>query len=174
MIARRVAVLAVWAGALLGILSYALLGAWRLGYPLELDCIEGVMMDHVVRLAHGQPIFVAPTLGFVPLAYMPLFATLTSFLARAFPPALWEPRLISFGASLLLMALLAGVVWAETRRATLAAAAAGIYGLAFGVTGACYDVARPDSLTIVGCVMPASSSVFLIASTTSAAYSAVE
>src|SRR5689334_3805892 len=149
MIVRWIARLAVWGLALVGVASYLALGLRRLHYPLELDCIEGVMMDHVVRLAHGQSIFVAPSLDFVPLAYMPLFATVSSFLARVRTPAFWEPRLVSFGSSLLLMLLASGIVLAETRRATLAIAAAGLYAMAFGLAGGMYDIARPDSLMLL-------------------------
>lgn len=105
-------------------------------------------MDHVARLAQGQHIYVAPSLHYIPLAYMPLFATVSSFLARAFGPALWEPRLVAFSASLVLAALMAVVAFAETRRATLAVAAPGIFFMAFSFTGACYDIARPDSLML--------------------------
>ena len=56
MILRALARLAVWGHAFLAIGAYLMLGLYRMPYPLELDCIEGVMMDHVARLAAGQPI----------------------------------------------------------------------------------------------------------------------
>ncbi len=149
MIARFVLRLGVWAMGLLSIFEYVRIGLKRMAYPLELDCIEGVMMDHVVRLAHGQAMYVKPTLHFISLAYMPIFAFVSSWLARAFGPALWEPRLVAFGSSLGIALLAAVVVWIETRRPTLAVGAAGVYCMAFGLTGSCYDVARPDSLMLL-------------------------
>ena len=149
MIVRLLARVAVWGLALVAIASYVMLGWKRLHYPLELDCIEGVILDHVVRLAHGQPIYVAPSLEFIPLAYMPLFVTVSSFLARIWAPALWEPRLVSFVSSLLVTGLIAGVVLAETRRATMAVAGAGIYAMGYGFVGGSYDIARPDSFMLL-------------------------
>ena len=148
MIPRNLLRLGVWGMALLGIVEYLRLGLKRMAYPLELDCIEGVMMDHIVRLAHGQAMYVRPTLHFISLAYMPFFSFVSSLLARAFGPALWEPRMISFGASLGIAVLTAIIVWVETRRATLALGAAGVYCMAFGLAGSCYDIARPDSLML--------------------------
>lgn len=146
---RNLLRLGVWLLAFVGVGAYLLIGFRRLHYPLEIDCIEGVMMDHVARLVHGQPIYVAPSLHYIPLAYMPLFSVVSSWLARGFGLHLWVARLVSFGSTLLLMALVAGIVRAETRRWTLAAAAAGLYAMAFGYTGHCYDVARPDSLMLL-------------------------
>ena len=149
MIPRILLRLSVWGMSLLAIFEYVRIGLKRVSYPLELDCIEGVMMDHVVRLARGQTLYVKPTLHFISLAYMPFFAFVSSLLARAFGPALWEPRLVAFGSSLGLAFLAAIIVSLETRRPTLAIGAAGVYCMAFGLTGSCYDVARPDSLMLL-------------------------
>lgn len=139
----------VWALALAAIGAYAWLGAQRVGYPLEVDFIEGVMLDHVARLAGGQPIYVEPSLQFIPLAYMPLFTAASAGIMKLAGPGFFAMRSVSFACSLLLMALLAAVVLRETRRPVLAAAAAGIYAAAFGLTGACYDVGRPDSMMLL-------------------------
>lgn len=121
----------------------------RIPYPLELDYIEGVMMDHVVRLASGRPIYVAPTLDFITLAYMPGFATLSAALARVFGPEFWVPRVVSASAMLGIAALAIAVLRAETRRWTFAIAGAGVLLMSYGITGAHYDVGRPDSLMLL-------------------------
>jgi len=139
---------AVWLASLSSILAFFILASRRVFYPLELDYIEGVMMDHVVRLAQGRPIYVAPSLDFITLAYMPGFATLSSLLARAFGPAFWEPRLVSLVAMSINAALVARILWLETRDRTVAIAGAGLLISAFGVTGGHYDVGRPDSLML--------------------------
>jgi hypothetical protein len=139
---------AVWLASLSAIVAFLMLAAIRLFYPLELDYIEGVMMDHVVRLAQGRPIYVEPTLEFITLAYMPGYATVSSLLARVFGPALWEPRLVSLLAMCVNASLVARILWLETHERTLAVAGAGILIAAFGVTGAHYDVGRPDSLML--------------------------
>jgi hypothetical protein len=130
--------------------TYLVLAVIQLRAPAELDYIEGVMMDHVSRLAHGQPIYVAPSLSFVALAYMPGIAWASSWLARVFGPALWEPRLILFGATLALAALIGFIVRRETRSAVYAIAATGLYLMGFGLAGGGhYIVSRPDSLMLL-------------------------
>lgn len=138
----------VWTLAIAAISVFVAITTTRLTYPLELDYIEGAVMDHVVRLANGQPIYVEPSLEFVPLAYMPLFPALASLLARVFGPALWEPRLVLLLSALGIAALTFGIVRKETGRWTFAAAAAGIYLGGLGIAGGHYDVARPDSLML--------------------------
>ncbi|MCC6350814.1 MAG: hypothetical protein IT347_14600 [Candidatus Eisenbacteria bacterium] len=146
---RRLLELVVCALALFAIGAYVWLGAHRVGYPVEVDFIEGVMLDHVARIAHGQPIYVAPSLQFIPLAYMPLFTTVSGLVMRLTGPGFFAMRIVSFSSSLLLAALIAIVVLRETRRPVFALAAAGVYAMAFGLTGACYDVGRPDSMMLL-------------------------
>jgi 4-amino-4-deoxy-L-arabinose transferase-like glycosyltransferase len=148
MIARamRVSVVAVSAAAS----AIFLFLAWRhLHYPAEMDYIEGVMMDHVVRLAHSRPIYVAPSLDFVALAYMPLFTTVVSLLARVFGPELWEPRFISLLGTLGIVTLAVIIVRRESRSWTLAIAAGGLYLMGYGAAGGGhYDASRPDSMML--------------------------
>ncbi len=139
----------VWVLALYAIAAYVWLALHRCVYPVEIDFIEGAMVDHVTRLAHGQALYVQPSLEYIPLAYMPLFSFASSLVMRLGGSGFFSLRIVSFASSLLLMATMAYVVWRETRRATFAAGAAGIYALAFGLTGACYDVGRPDSMMLM-------------------------
>lgn len=144
----RITRVLLWAFALSAIGIFFALAFRRIPYPLELDYIEGAMMDHIVRLSQGQPIYVAPSLDFITLAYMPGYATLVSLLARAFGPALWEPRLVSFLAMTANAGMVVLVLRRETRSWTLGIGGAGLLIAAFGVTGAHYDVGRPDSVML--------------------------
>ena len=146
---RRVLVVVVWALGLYAIGAYVWLALNRCAYPLELDFIEGVMLDHVARISRGQPIYVEPSLHFIPLAYMPLFTTLSGFVMKIAGPGFFAMRSVSFACSMGLTALLGWIVLRETRRAPFAIAAAGTYAMAFGLTGACYDVGRPDSMMLL-------------------------
>jgi hypothetical protein len=127
---------------------FAFLCSRRLVHPGELDAVEGVMMDHVVRLAHGLPIYVEPGLEFIPLASMPAFAALASLPARIFGPALWEPRVVSLLSILVIATLVYRIVVTETGGRTLGAAAVGVLMAAHGIVGGGYDVGRPDSLML--------------------------
>lgn len=148
MLVNRLARLALWGPALAAVAIFLFLVSRRLFYPLELDYIEGAIMDHVIRLTRGEPIYVAPSLEFVTLAYMPGFATVASLLARVFGPELWVPRLVSVLAMLGTTAIVVTTLRRETGSWTLAAAGAGLLHASFGVTGGHYDVARPDSLML--------------------------
>lgn len=149
MLLRRLLEVLVCAFALFAIGAYVWLGVHRVGYPVELDFIEGVMLDHVSRAANGQAIYVEPSLQFIPLAYMPLFTVVSGLVMRITGPGFFAMRIVSFSSSLLLTGLIAFVVLRETRRPVFALAAAGFYTMAFGLTGACYDVGRPDSLMLL-------------------------
>ncbi len=138
----------LWLLSLAGIGSFLFVTLRRIGYPLELDYIEGVILDHVVRLSEGKPIYVEPSLEFIPLAYMPLFTTVSSWLARAFGPDFWQPRLVLLLSSLGVAALAFLVVRRETRSTTHALAGAAIYLFGLGIAGGHYDVARPDSFML--------------------------
>ena len=141
---------ALWA-AMAGAAALFLLLAWmHLGYPVERDYIEGVMMDHAIRVAHGQNMYVEPTLEFVTLAYMPVFASLTAVLVRLFGPAVWEPRLISALCTVGITALAALAVFRESRSWTLAVAAGGVFLGGYGFAGGGhYDLSRPDALMLL-------------------------
>jgi len=130
-------------------ITFVVIAVIQLAAPAELDYIEGVMMDHVARLARGESIYVAPSLSFVALAYMPGIAWASSWLAMLFGPALWEPRLVSLLATLGLAAILWTIVRRETNSPTYGLAAAGLYLMGFGTAGGGhYIVSRPDSLML--------------------------
>lgn len=144
----RLTRLALWIVGLGAVAAFLGLALWRLTYPLELDYIEGVMMDHVVRLTQGRPIYVAPELDFITLAYMPGFATAASLLARVFGPHLWVPRLVSVLSMTGLIVLVVLILRAETRRWTWGIAGAAVLAMSYGITGGHYDVGRPDSFML--------------------------
>ena len=55
------------------VLMYCVLAFYRLRYPYELEWIEGAVVDSCIRLAHGLPVYTAPSIEFVPLIYNPLY-----------------------------------------------------------------------------------------------------
>lgn len=149
MLLRRLLGALVWLCSLSAIGIYVWLALQRCVSPVEVDFIEGVMLDHVVRAAHGQPIYVEPSLRYIPLAYMPLFTVASAAAFKLGATGFLAMRSVSFACSLLLMGILSFIVYRETRRPGFAIAAAGIYASAFGLTGACYDVGRPDSMMLM-------------------------
>ena len=147
MIARLVR-LGLWAIALVSIAAYAVLSWKRFLCPIELGNGEGMMFDNALRVARGQPLYVEPTLHFIPFVYMPLYATLVAPLIRIFGPALWEGRLIDQLGNLAVVATTFFVIRRETRSALLGATGAAFYLMGHGITRGGYDVVRPDPLMI--------------------------
>ncbi len=55
----------------LGLFLYA--AVRRMGYPFEVEWIESGILVSVLRIAHGQGLYVKPTLDFVPFLYAPVY-----------------------------------------------------------------------------------------------------
>jgi len=72
----------------------------RLRYPFELEWIEGGMVDQVQRLIHGQSMYVAPGLNYVPFLYPPLYFYFSAAASLLFGAGLFPLRLVSFISSL--------------------------------------------------------------------------
>ena len=62
--------------AIAGVGAFALwiaLAAQRIGYPYELEWMEGAMVDEAVRVRDGLPVYGPPGVEHVPFLYTPLF-----------------------------------------------------------------------------------------------------
>lgn len=114
-------------------------------FPLHLDLMEGTILEHAVRAAHGQAVYPEPTPGFVSLAYNPLYYYLAA-------PAIWV-----FGAHLPVLRVIAIlgqagsglVIFAAVRRQTRSAwwglMALGTFAIAYHVMDSYLDTAHSDS-----------------------------
>src|SRR5262249_52665499 len=71
------------------LLAYLVVAVMRMGYPFELEWLEGITLEHVRRILAGQPIYVAPSLSFVPLNYTPLFFQVSAGVAAVLGPSLF-------------------------------------------------------------------------------------
>jgi 4-amino-4-deoxy-L-arabinose transferase-like glycosyltransferase len=140
---------------LLGGLAIALVGLYagvllvlvgvRLGYPFELDFIEGGTLAQAWRMARGLPVWLPPNREFVPYAYTPLFAALAAIPLPWTGPVLWPLRLIS----VLATGAAAVILWWVGRRlagALLGVLCAGLFLAGYDIVGGWYDLARVDSL----------------------------
>ncbi len=130
----------------LAVLCYVIVALARAWHPFQLEWLEGGVLEHVRRILAGQRIYVEPSLDFVPFIYTPLYfyisAALTKIVGLGFAPL----RLVSFSASVGVMAVIFLFVRRETERLLPAALAVGLFAAAFRVGGAWLDLARVDSL----------------------------
>lgn len=133
-------------------LGYLGLFAWlayaRAGHPFELEWMEGGMVDHVARLLHGKPLFVAPSIAFVPYIYNPLFYYVALPFTWIFGLDFLALRLVSIVASFAALGLIFLIVRREARAFWPALFAAGLYAATYRLSGAWFDVGRVDSLEV--------------------------
>ncbi len=130
------------------IVLFLVAAALRASYPLQLEWLEGGVLDTVMRVLRGQPVYVRPTRMFVPFLYTPLYYYIGAAACwvggAGFPALRWLSTLCTVAcmvvqfsmASRLANSRLAGVV------------AAGYFAALYAATGWWFDLARVDMLYV--------------------------
>src|SRR6478735_8320342 len=108
----RVGEAALVAGAVWYLGAVLVVALARINYPYDLEWMEGGTLEHVARVLGGQPLYVAPSLEFTPYIYAPLYYYVTAPFAYLFGLRLLPLRLVSFAASLGVLALIAALIHA--------------------------------------------------------------
>ena len=158
---RRVAFilrLGLCLGIGLFVLVYVFVACRRMFFPYDLEWMEGALVDHVGRVMAGQPLYVAPDVGFTPFLYTPGYYYLGAISAYVFGLGQGALRLVSFLASILSMSILFRFAYLETGRFLPGWVAAGFFAASFAISGGWFDLARADSL-MLACVL---SALFLV------------
>lgn len=130
-------------------MMYLIVALLRIGYPFELEWMEGGSLDHVSRILAGQALYVSPSLDFVPYIYTPLYFYLAAGLCKTVGLSFIPLRLISFVSSLGCFAVVFLMVRRETRSVIAGFAASCLMAATFRLSGAWFDLARVDSLLLV-------------------------
>jgi hypothetical protein len=123
-----------------------ILAICRMRYPFELEWTEGGFVDQLQRIVNGQPVYVAPSVNFVPFLYTPLYFYVSAAVAKLVGVGFLPLRLVSFVASLGAFAMIFLIVRRETGSRFLALTMAGLFAATYRATGAWFDIARVDSL----------------------------
>lgn len=144
--------LAVPALVQVALLLYTVLS--RLGYPYDLEWMEGGLLGHAARIASGHSIYVAPSVHFIPYLYTPLYPALVALLGGMFGISYTLGRLISVLAMLGTIGFLVAAVVKRpgpSRRAAWAGAAfaAGLYAATYPWVEGWYDLVRADTLFVL-------------------------
>ena len=141
-LARRVvtAVAGVW------VLVLVICFAWRIGFALELEWMEGGSLHQALRLQQGLAAYPEPSSEFVPFLYTPLYPAVLAALGLVVPLDLVLARAVSVAAVVAIGLGLWRLVGDEGKPRAHQAAAVGLWcsGYVFGFRW--YDVARADSL----------------------------
>jgi len=144
----RVAIVALSA---LFALLFLYAAARRMYFPYEVEWIESGVLVSVLRIVHGQGIYVAPTADYVAYLYAPLYFYLSAAImkfAGAAGHGYAALRLLSTLSTLGTFAAIYALVRTETRRHLPAIAAAGLYAACYPVLGLFYDTGRVDALFV--------------------------
>jgi hypothetical protein len=120
----------------------------RLHYPFELDRMESGMMTSVWRIVHGNQLYSAPSMEWVPFLYAPLFFYLSAALSHITDLGYGTLRLVSTLATLGSFAVIYAIVFRETRRHTAALIAVGLFACLYDFCLGWYDIGRVDSLSV--------------------------
>jgi hypothetical protein len=145
---RRLLEAALVAGAVWYLGAYLVVALARINYPYDLEWMEGGTLEHVARVLGGQPLYVAPSLEFTPYIYAPLYYYVAAPFAYLFGLRLVSLRMVSFAASLGVLALIAALIHGRTRSRLGALIGAGLFAALYDRTGAFFDLARVDSLAL--------------------------
>src|SRR5262249_48573766 len=105
--------------AVLALAVYAGVALARIRYPFDLAWTEGAQVDRVQRVLDGGPIYVAPSVDYVPLIYAPLYDWVSALVALATGIGYLPLRLVSFASSFAAFALIFAFVRRATGKASL-------------------------------------------------------
>ena len=129
----------------LHVVFFAYAAIERFHYPVELEWMSGGVLDHVERVGRGEPIYVAPSVSFIPFLYPPLYYWLSALVAKV----------MTVQAACRLVSVVATIVTAVlTHRAARKLGASPFWALtapalffgAYSLTGYWYDLERADTL----------------------------
>lgn len=123
----------------------------RLHFPFEIDWIESGVLTSTLRLVHGQGLYVAPSLHFVPYLYAPIYLYLSAVVTRFTGLGANDYsalRLVSVLSTLGGVALIWAFVYTETRNRLAAIAGAALYLSSYSLLGTFFDIGRVDALFV--------------------------
>jgi len=133
-------------------LFYFLLFVWvvvqRIAYPFELEWMEGAMLDHVIRVMQSRPLYIEPSLEFIPFLYTPLFYFISAFLCSLTGIDLWPLRLISVLSTLICLVLMYLFVKKVTNSWFYGIVSIGVFTASYSISGYWFDLARVDMLAL--------------------------
>ena len=128
----------------------ALLGrtvAGRIGYPYDLEWMEGGMLAHGARVVAGDPLYVAPTVDFIPFIYPPLYPWLMGALSWLGAPLDYPMgRAISMVGILVATAAMTVALRKEGLGWGLSVGGGALFLATYDAGGAFFDLVRNDGL----------------------------
>jgi hypothetical protein len=121
----------------------------HLFFPANLEFMESTVLQHVVRLSTGLPLYVDPTPEFSALAYNPLFYAICVPFVRVMGISLTAIRLPAILAAAGAAVMIFAIVKRQTRSSWWGDIAAGLFAAAYRVMDCYLDVGHRDSLLLL-------------------------
>jgi len=122
------------------------IAVWHLRYPYEVEWYEGLMMDHVMRVVHGLPIYAQPGVYFSATLYQPLYFYLVAPLVFLIGPSFLAGRIVTIACTLLTAVLIALIVSRLTRRSRFSMLAGiGLFFATYILTDFVQTLVRTDA-----------------------------
>ncbi len=140
---------ALFLAAALYVVVYLAVVVKRIGYPYELEWMEGGSVDHVQRIVDGVPLYAPPSINFVPFIYPPLYFYASAAVAQVTGVGFLPLRIVSALASVGAMLVLFLYGRREGGGALHGMIAAGVFAASFAASGGWFDIGRVDSLFIL-------------------------
>ncbi len=133
--------------AALFLLAFLYVAARRMGYPYELEWLEGGSLDSIRRIGAGHSLYAQPTLDFIAYPYTPLYYEVAALITRVTgDTGFLVMRALSTASTLAALWFIALIVRRETARWDTGWLAAGLMLATYNVTQSWFDIARVDSL----------------------------
>jgi len=118
-------------------------------YPGFVEPMEGDSLQHMERIAEGQPAYPLPGAEFIALSYMPLYYTVAVPFYRLFGDSFAGPRLLSVLCTLASSLLVAWIASRHSRTRTAPLLAAALFFGSYRIMDAWFTCALPDTLLLV-------------------------
>ncbi len=128
--------------------AYVAIALRRMAYPFELEWMEGGILGHVYQVLQGESVYGKPSLDFTAYIYNPLYYYVGALSCRVFGTGLFALRFVSFVASVGCFLLVYAIVQRDTRSRLLGVFGATLFLATFQLSGAWFDIARVDSLSL--------------------------
>ena len=122
--------------------------AGRVGYPYDLEWMEGGMLLHGLRVTEGLGLYVEPSSEFIPFIYPPLYSWVLAAVGALTELGYAAGRSISLVGTLAAAAALVAAVRREGGSWALSLGGAGIFLSGYENAGSFYDLVRIDGLCI--------------------------
>lgn len=117
----------------------------HIAFPLNLEAMELLRLQHVQRLLRGLVLYPEPSSNFVALAYNPLSYMLSAPFVLAFGETLFSLRLFAIFGILGTAGILFRIVYQETRSSWWGMMTVGLFAASYVVMDTYLDMAHADS-----------------------------